>query len=180
MDPLQVPLAAAALLLVPSGAAKVVRPGATLRAVRTVGLPASAPAVRALGAAEVVVGAGVVVGGSRWWSLALALLYAAFSAFVVLALWRRAPLTSCGCFGDRGTEPTPLHVGLDAGVAAVALLAAADDVDAPLTVLRDGGGEAVVLVVSSVVLAVAMYVALTHDLVPTRRGPRQGSRLVAE
>src|SRR4051812_22474688 len=136
MDALDVPLAAAALLLVPSGVAKLRRPADTERALRAVRLPGGATRVRVLGAGELVVGLGVVLDGARpGWSVALGALYAGFAAFVLLALWRRAPLTSCGCFGAAGVTPTPLHAGVDAGLAAVALLTALDPRSSPLDIV---------------------------------------------
>ena len=77
-------------------------------------------------------------------------------------MWRRAPLTSCGCFGSAGVAPTPLHAGVDAGFAAVGVLAAIDPVRAPLDVLTGGGADAAVLAVGTALLSGAVYVLFTR------------------
>ncbi len=61
--------------------------------------------------------------------------YLAFTGFVVVALARRLPVGSCGCFGRADAPPTVLHVVIDAGAAVCAVAVA----------LRDGGGIASVL-----------------------------------
>jgi uncharacterized membrane protein YphA (DoxX/SURF4 family) len=163
MDVLHVPLTAAAALLVLSGPGKVRRPDGTARALRQTGLPAPRAAVRALGVVETVVGVGVIVAGDRWILPAgLAALYAGFAMFVLLAVWRRAPLTSCGCFGAAGVSPTPVHAGVDAGLATIGVLAAVDPLPAPLDVLRDGGSDAAVLVVGAAALTGAIYWLFTR------------------
>ena len=167
MDALHVPLAAAAGLLVVSGAAKLARPTTTTRALRVVGIPASDGAVRGLGGIEAIVGLGTLTIAGRWWSAATALLYFGFATFVVVALWRGTPLASCGCFGAADTPPTLVHVGIDAGLGAAAALAAADDLAAPLEVVTDGDG-AIALVLGSLALGALLYLALTRDL--TRQG----------
>ena len=90
------------------------------------------------------------------------MLYAGFAGFVLLAVWRRAPLTSCGCFGSAGVAPTPLHAGVDAGFAAFGVLAALDPVRAPLDVLTGGRADAAVLAVGTALLSGAVYVLFTR------------------
>jgi hypothetical protein len=162
VDPLHVPLAAGALLLLLSGVQKLLHPLLAHRALRLTGLPSHPRAVRALGAAELVVGTGTLLLASRWWPAALAALYAGFAAFVVLALWRNTPLSSCGCFGAAETPPTPLHAGINAAIAAVALLAATDPPDAPIEVVTDGGASAVGFAAGSLFVASVVYAALTQ------------------
>jgi hypothetical protein len=162
VDPLHIPVAAGALLLLLSGVQKVLRPLLTHRVLRIAGLPSHPSAVRVLGVIELAVGMGTLLSGSWWWPAALGALYAAFAAFVVLALWRNAPLSSCGCFGAAETPPTPLHAGINAAIAAVALLAATDPPDAPLEVVTDGGASAVGFVGGSLFVASVVYAALTQ------------------
>ena len=156
------PLAAAALLLAPSGARKVRAPAPTHRALRVVGLPSIPAAVRLLGVIELAIGAGVLLSASRGWTGALAVLYIEFTAFVGLALWHRAPLASCGCFGAADSPPSTAHVAIDAGLAAVAIIVTADPIGAPIDVLRDGGGAAFALVAGAASLALLIYWLLTR------------------
>ena len=107
-----------ALVLV-SGVAKLISPAATSGALRASGLPSSWSAVRLLGGVEVAVGAYAVLAGDRLAGVAVALLYAGFTLFVVNALVRGLPVSSCGCFGREDTPPSWIHVGVTAiGVAA--------------------------------------------------------------
>jgi hypothetical protein len=161
VDALHVPLAAAALLLVPAGVTKVTRPIAAHRALLATGLASRVPLVRALGVVELLVAFGALLSGARVFPAALALVYGGFTAFVLLALWRHAPIASCGCFGSTDTPPTFVHVGVDAALATASALAAGRGLRAPIDVLRDGGGDAAVLVLGALAGAAALYAALT-------------------
>jgi len=120
MTTLAGPFIVAAALLGAGGASKVVRPSTTARALREMGLPASPTLVRVGAFAELVVAAGALAGAGRLFALLLAASYLAFAAFVVAALHRGVPLSSCGCFGVTDTPPTPVHVGINLAAAAVA------------------------------------------------------------
>jgi hypothetical protein len=123
------PFTIAALLLAIAGAAKALRPRDTAQAIAAVGirLPDFLPArvaVRIGGALELVIGvAALLVGGSVLCAL-IAASYLAFAAFVVIALRRGAPISSCGCFGKVDTPPSIVHVVLDVAFAGVATAAA--------------------------------------------------------
>jgi hypothetical protein len=163
MDVLDVPLTAAALLLAISGPTKLVRPAETERALRLTGLPSSRALVRQLGAVELVTAIFVLLyGDNAVWPLLLGVLYAGFAVFVTLAVWRRAPLSSCGCFGASGVAPTPVHAGVDAGLAAVGFVTAFDARTAPIDIISDGGTDAVVLVAGAVALAGSVYWLFTR------------------
>ncbi len=118
---LAVPYLAAAVLLVVSGAPKVRDPQPLANALRSAGLPSSRALARGAAGAEVVVGLGALAVPSRAGGMAVAVAYAAFTAFVVLALVRGGVLESCGCFGKADTPPSVLH----AAVTALAALAGA-------------------------------------------------------
>jgi hypothetical protein len=123
---LVVPYAAAAVLLAVAGVPKVREPGDLVRAVRSVGMPFGRNAVRAFAAAEVVVALAALVVPGRVSAALLALMYAGFTAFVVLALRRGGVLSSCGCFGRADTPPTPAHAVVTGTASVVALLVAVD------------------------------------------------------
>lgn len=126
MSPLVGPFLVAVALLLAGGAAKVVRPAFTARAMRDMGLRASPAAVRAGALAELAVAAGALVGGGGGRLLAglVALSYAGFAAFVAAALRRGLPLSSCGCFGRDDTPPTPVHLVVNLAAAVIAGAAA--------------------------------------------------------
>jgi hypothetical protein len=107
-------------LLLAGGALKVVRPAFTARAMREMGLPVSATAVRAVAVAEVAIAAGALVGGGRILAALVAASYAGFAAFVAAALRRGVPVSSCGCFGADDTPPTTVHLVLNLAAVAVA------------------------------------------------------------
>lgn len=129
MSVLAGPFAIAAVLVACGGALKAWQPTETAGAlaaagVRMPGRISLRSVVRLGGIAEVVVGLGALVTGGPVFAALLALSYAAFAAFVAVALRRRIPISSCGCFGKVDTPPSTVHVVID-GLAAVVAAAAA-------------------------------------------------------
>jgi hypothetical protein len=155
-------LAAAGLLLIPSGLAKLRHPTVSHRALRAVGLPSRLAPVRTFGLLELLTGVSAVVSKAPAAAVAVAVLYAGFAAFVLVVLWKRAPLASCGCFGALDTPPSVLHVAVDAGLAATASLAAAQRTGAPFDPGRDGTGSAIGVLVLAAVVAVALTGAISR------------------
>lgn len=111
---------AAAVLLVVAGAPKVLDPGDLVRALRSVGLQSPPMAVRLFAALEVVAGLSAIAVPSGLTVGAVALLHAAFTAFVLLALTRGGVVASCGCFGRADTPPTRAHAAVTGGLALAA------------------------------------------------------------
>jgi len=111
------PFLIAATLLAAGGVLKAAHPLDTANALRAVGLPGAPPLVRAGGVAEALVGLAALATGARAAAVLLAVSYAAFAGFVLVALRRGTPLSSCGCFGKDDTPPTRLHVVLNLGAA---------------------------------------------------------------
>lgn len=112
--------AAGALLLAGAGAAKVRRPSDSSVALRAAGLPATPGRVRVAALAEVAVAVAALVAPGPVPAALMAASYAAFAAFVAVALRRRLPLASCGCFGRPDTPPSLTHVILNLAAAAAA------------------------------------------------------------
>jgi hypothetical protein len=117
-------LSIGALLLIVSGGSKIGDAAPTSGALRAARLPAGKAAVWALGGAEVVAGAAALAIPGPLPALAVSALYVLFAGFVVVALVRRLPLQSCGCFGRSDTPPTIGHavynlvMGVGSGFAA--------------------------------------------------------------
>lgn len=107
-----------ATLLVISGLPKLTNPVSTARALEAIGLPASRSLGRSVGVAEIIVGFGVMAVGGPIMAGALAVLYAGFAGFIVVAL-RSTKVRSCGCFGGDDTPPSRLHLGIDVAAAAI-------------------------------------------------------------
>jgi hypothetical protein len=110
------PYLAACILLAVAGAAKVVRPMDTARAVALVApipLTAVRGLVRAGALAEGVVGVTALVHPSPVTAGMVALSYLVFAVFVAWVLARGGPLATCGCFGRPDTPATWLHVVVD-------------------------------------------------------------------
>jgi hypothetical protein len=120
---------AATLLLVCAGVAKLRAPAPAAAMVRRV-WPRSAArlpvswAVRLVGVAEIGFGVAALLTGDRVSAVALALWYSAFTA-VTMRLVRRAPATSCGCFGAQDSPVGPAHIVFNLLCAAIAVGAAA-------------------------------------------------------
>lgn len=112
------------LLLMTAGAQKVADAAPTVGALRSAGLPSGQLLVRLLGIAEIGVAVAFLVAGGPWAAALGALFYAGFAGFVLLALSRDIPISSCGCFGKTDTPPSVAHVALNLGSVAVLVLAA--------------------------------------------------------
>jgi hypothetical protein len=112
-----VPLAAVASLLILAGLAKLRSPVAAVAALASAGLPARRAAVRAVALAEICLGGWAIGFGGRLAAVAVALVYALFTALSGL-LARRA--SSCGCFGSLDAPATAWHVGLSGVLALLA------------------------------------------------------------
>lgn len=131
------PVYALAVVLGAAGVLKLARPEAAVRALRTAGLPHPTPAVRALGAAEVLWAVVVVVWGGAVACAGLALAYAGFAWFSE-RLRRRDDAASCGCFGVEASAPvTPLHVVVNVAAALVSASAVVRPPGGVLDVLAD-------------------------------------------
>lgn len=115
------PFLVASLLLVTAGALKAVDPATTAGALRQAGLPSAPLAVRVGGAVEVVIGVSAIVTGATVPALLVGLSYVLFTGFVLLALARRTPIGSCGCFGKVDTPPSVVHVVVNVAAVVVAV-----------------------------------------------------------
>lgn len=113
---------ATAALLVVSGIQKLGNPAPTAGALKSGGFPDRHSLVIGLALVEVAVGGGSLVVGDELFAWAQATLYAVFGGFVVLALGRKIPIASCGCFGRQDTPPTLIHLGVNTLAAAGAIL----------------------------------------------------------
>lgn len=107
------PFVIAATLLVLGGVLKARRPIDTANALRGVGIPAGPVVVRFGAVVEGAIGVWALVTGDRASAVLVAVSYLAFTGFVALALVRRAPISSCGCFGKADTPPSWVHIGLN-------------------------------------------------------------------
>jgi methylamine utilization protein MauE len=165
------PFTIVALLLVVGGLSKVLDPGDTAAALRGVGIPLGRVVVRIGAAAELLVGAYAAVVGDRVGAALVACSYAAFAAFVTIALVRRVPIATCGCFGKADTPPSVVHVVLDLA----AIVAAISVVVDPGVGLRDAlsrqpldGVPYLVLVVTGAYLAMLSLTALPRAMALVR------------
>src|SRR3954469_12968184 len=118
------PLLIASALLAVGGAPKVLDPANTVGALRSVGARVPPMTVRLFGAVETALGIATFVTGARALAALVALSYAGFSAFLVVALRKGGAVSSCGCVGRADTPPTRSHLAVTAGLALTSLLAA--------------------------------------------------------
>jgi hypothetical protein len=163
--------AAAAVLLLWSGLAKLLRPDAT--AAMLAGLlrrPSRTwrAVARLTGLAEIAVGAAVLVSGGRPACAALAACYLLFTG-VAVRLARGARPAPCGCFGRADTPTGRIHVVVDAAACAAGISATAAPPGAwggfagqPPLVSAVGLGQ-VVLLAAMAYLLVAVLPAVLAD-----------------
>lgn len=115
--------AAGGVVLALAGIAKLRQPASTAPALASLRLPSSMGAVRAIGAAELVIGAAGAVAGASWVAWLVALEWAALA--VVAATLLRRPPVPCGCFGAAAPTPVgPGHLAVDLAFAALAVVTA--------------------------------------------------------
>lgn len=170
VDALAGPFLAAAALLVAAGLAKAADPLPLVRALRSARLPAPALAVRGVAVGEVLLGLAAVLTGSRPAAVLVALSYAAFTGFVLLARRRGGVLASCGCFGKADTPPTLTHVLVTAALALVAAAVAVRPLGPVGDLLAGSPGSGLPLLVASAAVAVTAYLVLA--LLPLLRVAR--------
>lgn len=110
-------------LLIVAGAAKLHSPSGARGALSAVGLNIPKAAIRALGAAEIVVGTVAAVRPTALTCALVAALYGAFTTFVFVSM-RGEKAAPCGCFGAPETEVGPVHAVLNAAACAIGIAAA--------------------------------------------------------
>ena len=165
------PFAIAAVLLALGGASKAVSPSDTATALGGMGVRVPSWAVRVGGAAEAALGVVALLTG-EWLPAALvAVSYLGFALFVLVALRRDAPLSTCGCFGGVDTPPSVVHVAINVGAAAAALAIVAQPGAGLARVLESqplAGVPYALLVVVGVYLAFVAVTALPRTLAAAR------------
>ena len=158
------PYLASVGLLGLAGVAKLARPGDTAGALRAARLPSAALAVRAGALVEVGIAVAALIAPGPIPPALVAASYTAFALFVAVALAKRWPLASCGCFGRADTLPTVSHVVLNA---AAALAALGWEVTGPRSVaaaFRHQPWAGVPLVFTIVVTCALAYLVFTNPL----------------
>jgi hypothetical protein len=171
VEALSGPVLVLTALLALAGGFKLQRPAPTAGALRAMHLPNRLAYVRALGAAELVLGVAALVTGARPLLALTAAAYLAFAAFVAAALLSGSPLQSCGCFGQLDTPPSAVHLTVNVTAAVVLLIAAAGNLPKPADVLADQPWHAlpfVFLVLVSLELSYLVLTLLPAVLVPAR------------
>jgi hypothetical protein len=164
IPPITAPFLAATVMLGVAGVAKALRPADTARALQIAGIPAGRIAVRAGALLEVAVcvaalaAPGPVTGGL------VAASYAVFTLFVLAALRRGWPLSSCGCFGRPDARPTYAHAVLDLGAAATAVWWAVAAPDRTGRFLSHQPWHGAPLLLVSLVIAGLAYVVWTNPV----------------
>ncbi len=149
-------LLAAALLLVASGLAKLRDPRPAVAALRALGVPAAALVVPVAAAVELA--AGVACLATPRAAALVGALYVVFAWLVAVQL-ARGSTASCGCLGSADTPPSPLHLGLDLALAAVAFAAAASPPRAVVSLLGAHPAAGTVVAVASVTAAFLLAAA---------------------
>jgi hypothetical protein len=129
MSPLAGPLYAAAALLAVAGAGKVARPDATRVALRQANLPNRRWMAQALGATEVAIGLGTIAIGGPIPAALTGASYAGFAWFAHRLDRATRGTAGCGCFGANSAPVGRLHVAVNVVIAAIAVAAAATDLD---------------------------------------------------
>lgn len=156
-----------AVVVVASGAAKLVEPMAFAELLGSLGLVRSPGLARAAGAVELLLGTAVLAIGGAIPALLLGAAYAVFAAVAERA--RRVGADSCGCFGSASAPPSTLHVGVNVASAVISVAAAAAGAtDDALTVMGD-------LPLAGVPYALVVLAGAAAVIALDTRGGRRGS-----
>src|SRR3954466_6590963 len=134
MGPWTTPLLIASALLAVAGAPKILNPTNTVGAMRSIGVRVPPTTVRLFGAVETVLGIATFVTGAPAPAALVALSYAGFSGFLVVALRKGGVVSSCGCVGRADTPPTRSHLAVTVGLSLTSLLAAVSGADGLSTI----------------------------------------------
>ena len=167
MNPALGPFAIAAVLLVVAGALKARQPSDTATALDRMGLIRNEMAVRASGIAELALGVAALAVADAVVVVLVAMSYGAFFIVVSVALVRKLPLASCGCFGKVDTPPSLLHLGIGLGALLAAVGMALDPAISPLEVVTGHFPASVAYVVLVAIGVVTSFELLT--LLPRAR-----------
>jgi hypothetical protein len=166
------PFAIAAGLLVVAGGLKALRPHDTAVAVAKMGLAVPEWAVRVGGSIEAVLGVVALVVASTLTAALVGASYVIFFVFVAIAMIRRLPIASCGCFGRADSPPSFVHLGINAGAVVATVVVAIDPGLAPSDLVRhevlDGVAYAVLVIVG--IAAAALAVTILPRLLVLARG----------
>lgn len=115
------PALIAAIVLAAAGAAKVLRPSDTAKALAAAGARWASPGVvRTLAAAELALAVWAGLSAHVVALAGVAVAYMAFAVFVLWAMHQQTPLSTCGCFGEPDTPPTLTHVVVNVALGAAA------------------------------------------------------------
>lgn len=117
-------------------------------------------AVRALGAAELTIGASAAVSPTALTAALVAAAYGAFATFVLVAV-RSGRTVQCGCFGAAGADAGLVHAVLNGTACAVAITAVLAPPPGASWIVTHDPLVAVPLVLGMVAAAVAAYLAFT-------------------
>jgi hypothetical protein len=90
--------------------------------------------------------------------------YAVFALFVLTALRRGWPLSSCGCFGRPDARPTYAHAVLNVGAAATAVWWALEAPDRAARFLSHQPWQGAPLLLVSLVIAGLAYLVWTNPV----------------
>ncbi|MEZ5247494.1 MAG: hypothetical protein R2707_20565 [Acidimicrobiales bacterium] len=165
--------AAAALLLLVAGVAKIARPGPTTDLLAALGLPERRSITMSIGIVESVVGLLALAFGGPAAAVATGALYVGF----VVVVWRAmaAGATSCGCFGRVDAPPSWIHIAGNAALAAVSFAAVGGDAAVDVMARQPAGGIGFVAAVGVLAgLALVSFTALPEAL-----AARHGTTAVA-
>jgi hypothetical protein len=174
MSPFAGPLFAAAALLAAAGVAKVATPAATRVALRSAGLPSSAPAARALGAIELAIAAAALAIGGRVPAALTAAAYLGFAWFARRLDRATRGTASCGCFGASSAPVGTVHIAFDLATAVLLVGAVANPAAGIATAIDDTPWSGAPFLALTALLTWMAYVSLTilpATLAAGRRSP---------
>jgi hypothetical protein len=160
ISPLYGIYAAMAGLLAVGGALKVAKPADTANALAAAGLPAARRIVRIGGGFEALLGTAALLAGGPAPAAAVAVSYLGFTAFIVVALVRHTPISSCGCFGEVDAPPTVMHVVITATAAAMSVVMTLRRPPGVLTVLGGQPWAGIPLVALGALAAYLAYLVM--------------------
>lgn len=155
------PFFAISLIIVLSGALKLIAPQAAETALTSLGLPGGVWLVRLIGVGEMALGAAAVAEAGAVLAVGVAVAYLSFAVVAETLRRRDDDGGSCGCFGSADTPPSVVHAGVNVASAVVAILAVAWPVDDVVSVVADQPAGGLVFVAFVALVAYLVFLLFT-------------------
>lgn len=148
--------AVVSLVLVIGGVLKLREPQPTREMLQLVGIPSPDLVAHVSAGVEIALGIAALLFGGIVLGILVAFLYAVFTVMMLMLVRAGEAARSCGCFGSLSSEPSILHVAINAVASVIAAVSAVSNVrgliDYPSDLAASGLPQALCVLAGCVVV----------------------------